>query len=86
MSLRLAESARPGAGERELAARSSATDWKWIGATRGDQSFLLESLQRRVNGANRVVAPRPVAEIRPDREAIGVVLEAGDGEQRSELQ
>jgi hypothetical protein len=85
MSRGVAEGAGAGTGERELAAGSSAANGQGIAVTRRHESFILESLQRRVNRANRVVTPSPLGEVVTYGKAVRGVVESGNREQRCEL-
>ena len=86
MTFGLTKGARAGARDRELSARSSAANGKGIALGRSEQPLVLETLQRGVDGADRVIAASARSEIAPDGEAVGVVFEARDREQDRELE
>src|SRR6185503_20589808 len=53
---------------------------------RREQALVLESLERRIKRADGVVASGSRGEIALDRQAVSLVSEAHDGEQRSEFE
>ena len=86
MTFGLTKGAHAGARDREMSARSSAANGKGIALGRSEQPLVLEPLQRRVHGADGVVAPGSGGEIAPDGEAVRFLLEAGNREQDRELE
>lgn len=86
MPLGFTQRARSGAGEYEMAPRSSPANGKWLTMSRGEQTLVLESLKCRVQSADGVVAPGSRGEIASDGEAVRLVLEAGYREQGGELE
>jgi hypothetical protein len=53
---------------------------------RGEQPLVLESLERRIKGADGVVAPGSRSEIALDRQAVSLVSKAHDAEQRGKFE
>ena len=69
-----------------MAARAAATDRQWITCSRFQQPFVLESLERVVHSPDRVIAAGSRHEITPDFEAVRIVAEPSNREQRGELE
>jgi len=84
--LGFAQRARSGAGEREVTSRPPATNGQRFTMSRGEETLVLESLQRGVQGADGVVAPGSRGEIASDGEAVRLVLEPGYREQGGEFE
>jgi hypothetical protein len=81
MPLGLPQRARSGAGEREVTSRPSATNGQWLTTARSEQTLVFKPLKRRVQGADRVVAPSSPGKIPSDSEAVRLVLQARDRQQ-----
>ena len=54
--------------------------------TRAEQPFILESLQRGIEGADRVVTPRSTGQVATDRQPVSLVVQAGDREHGDEFE
>jgi hypothetical protein len=85
-ALSVDECAAAGGGELEESTRASATDRQRISRVRANESFLLESLERRVHGADRVITPGARRDVTTDREPVGLLVEATDGQEDRELE
>ena len=81
MPLGLAQPAHSGTGECEVTFRPAATNGQWLTTPRREQTLVLESLQRCVQRADRVVAPSSRNKIASDSQTVRVVLQAGDRQQ-----
>jgi hypothetical protein len=66
--------------------RASATDRLGIAVRRSHQALLLEPAQRAVGGAERRVPARTLDERPADRHAVGIVTQAGKGQQDEQLE
>lgn len=53
---------------------------------RCEEPLSLEALQRRIDGADRIVAPRARRDFTPNLSAVGFVAERDDDEKDDELQ
>src|SRR4051794_20860904 len=86
VALRLADGARARRAHLEMTTRAAAAHGQGFARAGGEQALVFESLQRRVDGANRVVAIGALAQILAHREAVGVVAQASYGEEGGELE
>jgi hypothetical protein len=86
MTFGVTDCAATSAGNGEQASRASASDRERRGRARCQQSLILQSLQRRIDRADRVFSTRSFCEVATDGETVGFFAEAGDGEQGCELE
>src|SRR6187397_1756442 len=77
----LLQGRRAGGLERvELLAPAAALSSR-LAVPRFQQAFLLEAVERRVDGVDRDVTPRSFVDFLPDRGAVGAIAETQDAEQ-----
>src|SRR3954464_11567692 len=71
---RFAQRTRSSAGERKMTPRAATTNGDRIAATRSEQTFFFQTLQRRVNRPDRIIAAGPRSQIAANCEAVRIVL------------
>ena len=69
-----------------MAARASAAGGERLARARAEEPLVLEALERGVDGAHGVLAPEAIGEVGANGEPVGVVAEAGDGEEGGEFE
>jgi hypothetical protein len=84
--LSLSNRAATCARDHKQSPRPTAANGQRICRARGQQPFILEPLQGRVDRTDRVLAPSAFREVSSHGKAVRLLIETSDGKQRGELE